>query len=730
VSAVFDAAPIGVGVWSVAGELLHPNPVLCGLLGADRAELIGELFVHFLDPADLPGVGKLVDDVWNNTRNAFECDFRCRHPDGRDLWLRTHVHAVYGPGGRPEYLLSQIFSFLDGRADRQRSDHLSAASPALLWATDDQANPATGNDRVFEFLGLPAGSGELATALFETMHHDDFERVRPVIVDAVADRREFQFTGRSLRGDGQWRWLHHRARPVHGPDGTFTGYAGVSLDVTEEEQERRALEDVRRLFESVTAAGPLAVVRTDAVGRVVYANGRWARLVDDPDLRLTGLGWRSVLVPEHVDEVLRRGQQAVETKQPFVIRVRARDASVSADLMDPELDGRYWAELRVAPVFTPAGNLDGFVATIADITAEMIADARADQLAQVLDAGSDFLLNVERNGTISYVNHAAEEALGVHSPSASDDRPPAFLMDVLDADSFEFFHEVVDPVLVETGRWKGELTIRDAERREIPVSALALAHKNDKGRIETVSVVARDISDLKQAQWRMRQLATHDYLTGLPNRVMLYERMDQALSRYHRLGQTVALLYLDLDRFKPINDELGHHVGDHVLVVLSDRIHAVVRDTDTPARIGGDEFAVLIEGFEDTELLERVTRRLIDTISEPISVDGVTVQVGVSIGIVAADEGSADADSLLARADSAMYAAKAAGRGRFMFADGSAPDLDVRTEAEGGPASATGAAVLPGEPADRYDPADGHDPDDRGDQDDQDDQGGDPAPAP
>jgi len=181
--------------------------------------------------------------------------------------------------------------------------------------------------------------------------------------------------------------------------------------------------------------------------------------------------------------------------------------------------------------------------------------------------------------------------------------------------------------------------------------------------------VARDISDLKQAQFRMHQLATHDYLTGLPNRVLLYDHLDQALARHQRHGQSVALLYLDLDRFKPINDSLGHHVGDLVLVALSDRIHSVMRETDTPARIGGDEFAVLVENFEGPEVLENVAARLIEVISAPIMVEGETVSVGVSIGMVEADASTPDADALLARADRAMYAAKASGRGRFVLAD-------------------------------------------------------------
>jgi diguanylate cyclase (GGDEF)-like protein len=214
------------------------------------------------------------------------------------------------------------------------------------------------------------------------------------------------------------------------------------------------------------------------------------------------------------------------------------------------------------------------------------------------------------------------------------------------------------------------------------VSVLALAHTDEDGRVDTITVSARDISDQKQAHARMQQLATHDYLTGLPNRVLLYEHLDQALARFKRHGETVALLYLDLDRFKPINDRFGHHVGDAVLVALADRMHDVVRDTDTAARVGGDEFAVLVQGYESRALLERVAERLIAALSKPIQAEGTTVNVGVSIGIVAADATTPDADSLLARGDAAMYSAKAAGRGRFVFAPPADDDADSRRTAE------------------------------------------------
>ncbi len=664
VSAVFDATPIGVGLWSLDGVLVHANPVLCDLVGRSRSELVGEGFESFIDPVESTTIRTAVDELWHGRGNHFVCRFACVGPDRSPLWLRANVHAVYGPGGRPEYLISQIFDFAGGETGGDTDHEVAERAPVMLWLTDDQGVPRSANRRCSEFLGSDERDGGNVPALRDIIHPDDHERWRGVVRAALAAREPFACTARSRRHDGQWRWLDNRATPII-DRGVFRGYSGASIDVTDEVRRRQRLEDIERLFESVAEAGPLAMLSTDAVGRVRYANGRWAALLEDPEARLMGLGWRGVIAPEHSDEVLERGRRSVETGRPFAMRVLANDAFISDERRSSGFDGRHWAELRVAPVFDADGTHEGFVATIADITDEVAAGERADQLARILDAGTDFLLLIERSGSISYANEAAEEGLGVRAQAGIESG--YVLTDVLDPDSFTFFHEVVAPVLVETGRWKGELTMRDATHREVPVSALVLAQRTEVGHLDSISVVARDISDLKQAQWNMRQLATHDYLTGLPNRLLLYEHLDQALARHHRLGQTVALLYLDLDRFKPINDELGHHVGDAVIVTLADRIHAVVRDTDTPARIGGDEFAVLVEGFDTTALLVRVAERLIESISEPITVDGVIVHVGVSIGIVAADRDTTEADQLLTRADSAMYEAKARGRGQFVF---------------------------------------------------------------
>ncbi|HVN51674.1 MAG TPA: diguanylate cyclase, partial [Acidimicrobiales bacterium] len=374
--------------------------------------------------------------------------------------------------------------------------------------------------------------------------------------------------------------------------------------------------------------------------------------------------WRDLLAPEQVEEIVTRGLASIVSREPYTVRVRGDHPDAVIEDLVITGGGEVWGELRVAPVFDDDRH-DGFVATLADVSAEVAAGRRADLLARVLDAGSDFLMVAERNGAISYVNDAAQHTLGVRGSSAGGS--PSFLMDVLEPESYEIYREVVEPSLAREQIWRGELTFRTWSGAAIPVSALFLAHENHRGEIESISAVARDITDLKDAERQMRQLATHDYLTGLPNRVLLYDRLEQALARFQRHGQAVALLYLDLDWFKPVNDAYGHQVGDAVLIEIADRIHTIIRDTDTAARIGGDEFAVLIEGVDDPVQLRLVADRLIEVMRRPVTVDGCTAQLGVSIGVVQAGGALVASDALVAAADAAMYRAKASGRGRYEF---------------------------------------------------------------
>jgi diguanylate cyclase (GGDEF)-like protein len=177
----------------------------------------------------------------------------------------------------------------------------------------------------------------------------------------------------------------------------------------------------------------------------------------------------------------------------------------------------------------------------------------------------------------------------------------------------------------------------------------------------TTETEARE--DLRAAQDRLWHMANHDQLTGLPNRSLLMDRLDQALARHRRDRHGVAVLYSDLDGFKAINDEHGHAAGDLVLVEVAQRLSTAVRDTDTVCRFGGDEYLVLVEGFSGTDEVEAIAARIVSDVAAPLSSVG-HAAVGITVGVAVAHENQGPG-ALLAQADNAMYRAKARGKGRY-----------------------------------------------------------------
>ncbi|MBS0307759.1 MAG: EAL domain-containing protein, partial [Proteobacteria bacterium] len=177
-----------------------------------------------------------------------------------------------------------------------------------------------------------------------------------------------------------------------------------------------------------------------------------------------------------------------------------------------------------------------------------------------------------------------------------------------------------------------------------------------------------DITEVKEAQQRLEHMATHDSLTGLPNRAFLVDRLTHSLSLAHRNDQhRVAVMFLDLDRFKHVNDTIGHEAGDKVLQTVAARLTGCIRETDTLARLGGDEFVILAEGFDDANYLTRLAERILLAIAEPFRLQGYEYYLGVSIGISVHPEDGNDGHTLLRCADSAMYSAKECGRNHYQF---------------------------------------------------------------
>ncbi|MGX2042244.1 bifunctional diguanylate cyclase/phosphodiesterase [Methylocaldum sp. MU1018] len=218
-----------------------------------------------------------------------------------------------------------------------------------------------------------------------------------------------------------------------------------------------------------------------------------------------------------------------------------------------------------------------------------------------------------------------------------------------------------------TGQWRGELWNRRKNGEIFPAIENVSAIRDRDGQILNYVAIVSDISGVKQFEKQLFQLAHHDALTQLPNRLLFTDRLDHAVSHAHREGHRLAVLFIDLDRFKNINDSLGHAVGDRLLCEVASRLTAAVREDDTVARLGGDEFVVALERIDSPEATAVFAEALVGALGEPVRVDEHELFITPSIGISLYPDDAKNTEDLIRHADAAMYHAKRLGRNRFQF---------------------------------------------------------------
>ena len=292
--------------------------------------------------------------------------------------------------------------------------------------------------------------------------------------------------------------------------------------------------------------------------------------------------------------------------------------------------------------------------------------ASEEKFRTVAEAAQDGMVVVNSDGIIQYWNPAAERILGFSSREAVGQSIHAGLAperyQLHTATGLQRFRYVGGGPVVSTTR---ECAAIRKDGVEIPIE-LSIAPMQIEGQWSAIGIV-RDISARKEAEQRIVWLARHDALTGLPNRSVFVDEIEQALARYRRSGERFAVFYLDIDRFKEVNDTLGHLAGDLVLKQVAGRLRSTIRDIDTVARFGGDEFAILATDLAHPADAGILAGKLVEAMAKPFTVEGTHIHSGTSIGIATCDHDHADAETLLAHADAALYRAKSEERGTFRF---------------------------------------------------------------
>ncbi len=309
--------------------------------------------------------------------------------------------------------------------------------------------------------------------------------------------------------------------------------------------------------------------------------------------------------------------------------------------------------------YSPA--CDQFAVISEDITQRKQTEQALRLSASVFDHTRESITITDASGSIIEVNSAFTACTGYAREEVVGKNPRILSSGYQDTG----FYQKMWQTILEQGSWKGEVWNRTKEGEVYAAVLNIAAIKNDQDKITHFISLSTEITHIREHQKSLEYMARHDALTGLPNRLSLQDRLQQAIETSRRNHLMVAVCYLDLDGFKAINDNLGHHAGDVVLIEIAKRLSATVRQMDTVARLGGDEFVVLLLGQEQKDAFHSLLDRLLTVIAQPILIDQHSCSVGVSIGVSVFPQHAQDADALLASADEAMYVAKHRGKNRY-----------------------------------------------------------------
>ncbi len=626
------------------------NPMAARIFGAaSPAELVGLPVWRFVHRRDLRRAMQRVLRVLRTGRSPRYMDLVYRRLDGT-TFIGSGRPVRITEKGRPAILgiirdvtaEREAFRALEHSETRLR-DFAELASD-WFWETDADLRYTWFSENVTTIAGLPRDWYRGRTrfdVLRAGMEPGELEKHRR----RMEKRLPYRDLDLCLVGsDGSHYWVRSNGKPVFDEKGRFRGYRGTGRDITAlkraELDSRREKERYRKLAEML----PDAVV-VHVRGRVCFANPAMAELVGAADpAELVGRHVLDFVHPEDHEQARAHAREIAEIGRGTArnIRVLRPDGSVR------------FVESRAA--LLDSGGEQAILVVGIDVTDLQRSRAEKERserrYRQLVDLSPDAVL-LHRDGRILFANRQAAALFGFASPEEMIGRQAL---------------EVVDPRdrWLVTERWE-----RLAQGEEVGAIEVRLRCPDDSGRIiesrvsvleeegeRIVLAVVRDITRRRLMEDELRRLALRDPLTGLANRAVLRDNLERAVAFAARYGHPGAILLLDLDDFKMINDTFGHAAGDSLLVTLAGRMQEAVRDSDLVARLGGDEFAVLLHALEDPADAFEAARRVLAVAGRPVQVAGGELRPRASIGIALVPAHGSSPDALLRAADLALYEAK------------------------------------------------------------------------
>jgi diguanylate cyclase (GGDEF)-like protein/PAS domain S-box-containing protein len=630
---------------TVEGDLVFVNEAASQSLGYNRVELLKMNILQLGDMENRALYRSRIDEVVENGSASFESkDIR---KDGSVRFIEVHSRLVESAGRK--LILSTAIDITDRkRAEAElklKSEELKLNSYILdnvtnsIYVHDLDGNMVFVNDTLCKFLGYTRDellnlkpfqlSPEKDTKLFrqrmDILVNKGFDVHEVIFVNKLGDEKLVEVHGRVIESEGRQLVL------------------AVLRDITA----KKKAEEELKLNADILASTSDSVMVHDFNGTMVYVNETACESLGYTREELMKKNIRQIDVgsPEQSrlkrEELMGKGSVVFETTQ-----IRADGTTITV-----EVNGKI-IESKGKKLILGVGR---------DVTEHKHAEVELRMRSQLLDSATDSIMVHDLEGNIFYVNEAAckltgytrEELLNlnfhsIHTKSPSGDESKQ------------------DEILKRISE-KGTVIFESTDIRKdgylVPVEVHDRIIESEGQKL--IIGVIRDITERKQMEEYIKNLAYHDPLTGLPNRTLLYDRFYLAQAHAERYKHILGMMVMDLDKFKDINDTLGHATGDKLLKVIGDRLTECIRKTDTVSRVGGDEFVVLLSEVNSQDDVTGVVEKILEVVRAPVQIDDQMLTITTSVGVALYPKDGRDIDVLIKCADSAMYRAKQLGRNRY-----------------------------------------------------------------
>ena len=622
---------------------------LASRVASDEREALIARFANRVAGSPLPGHGL---HVWNAERSC---------------WIVVKVFAyAQSVAGGPRFVLKGFCQDITRQQESAETLHryrTLLAAPSRLghmwyWSINYVDGHYEANDNSLKLLGWPDGTTRIPEAEFRArIHPDDLPLIAARRQSALRDDTPTEIDYRFWQ-ISQQRWIFLRSLFffVRDPEGRPIILYGLTQDITRHKEAAAELAKERQRIESAQILGRMGTWSFDIATRIARVSRSSLSMLghDSPGAVLMGEAESLAnLHPDDRQSVLEAVNRSCQTFVPLGLEYRRWHHRENR-----------WVHLKcTAHVVRDADDvpceLQGFTQ---DITRQKENEQHLRFAASVFEHSRSLILITDLERRIIQVNPAFCELTGFAAAEVIGRRPAELLGTPVPSDgrpgNFWF-------PLLRAGHWSGELPCRHKNGEPFTLAVNFSAVRHEDGEIGHFICVGEDVTQQKAAEQQINHLAYFDPLTELPNRVRFKEQVDLAIRQAARDGHELALLFLDLDYFKHVNDSLGHSAGDQLLVEVAARLRAAVRESDTVGRLGGDEFMVLLP-FGGHQAARCVADKLIEALSQPFLIEAMALTITSSIGISLFPRDGEHYDALLRAADAAMYKAKDAGRNTFL----------------------------------------------------------------